>query len=277
MQKSLAAGNRILSYSIHGKGEPIVLIHGFGADSRIWDHQVNFLKINYQLIVPDLRGSGASTMNEETISIESMAEDIKQILDEEKISACIMLGHSMGGHITLAFAEKHPTCLTAFGLIHSSAYADSDEKKEARKKSIAFINQHGPFEFMKATIPNLFAEIYNQNQKEKVNELVEQSKQFSKEALIGYYEAMIARPDRTIVLYNADVPVLFFIGEEDKAVNPNDTIKQTSLPPVCKVKLIAGIAHMGMWEATDVLNECIDEFMKAGQQIKKQTAPVSAT
>ncbi len=276
MQKELITGNSTLSYSVYGNGEPIILIHGFGEDSRIWNRQIEYLQDNYQLIVPDLRGSGGSTLNETPVSIESMADDIRLILDEEKIGHCIMLGHSMGGYITLAFAESNPSYLKAFGLIHSSAYADTDEKKEARRKSIAFIKEHSAFEFMKTTIPNLFAAGFNQLQKNKVDELVEQSKQFSSEAVIGYYEAMIARPDRTIVLYNTTVPVLFFIGEEDKAVNPGDAIKQSALPAICKVKLVSGIAHMGMLEATDELNKTIAEFINTVQQLAYLSDPVSA-
>jgi pimeloyl-ACP methyl ester carboxylesterase len=277
MQKTLGTSGSTLSYSVYGKGESIVLIHGFGEDSRIWDQQVQFLQKNHQLIVPDLRGSGNSTMNETPLSMESMAEDIRQILDAEQISNCIMFGHSMGGYIMLAFAENHPSYLHAFGLIHSSAYADSDEKKEARNKSIAFIKEHGAYEFMKTTIPNLFAARFNEQQKNKVDELIEQSKQFSSEAVIGYYEAMIARPDRTIVLYNSSVPVFFFIGEEDKAVNPKDAIKQSALPAVCKIKKVSGIAHMGMLEATDELNKSIGEFIITVQQLASLTDHVSST
>lgn len=275
MQKELVTGNSTLSYSVYGKGEPVVLIHGFGEDSRIWNQQVDYLKDQYRLIVPDLRGSGSSALNEAALTIESMAEDILCILDEEGISSCIMLGHSMGGYITLAFAENHPSYLKGFGLIHSTAYADSDEKKEARRKSIAFIKEYGVFEFMKTTIPNLFASRFNSKEKSRVEELVQQSRQFSSEAVISYYQAMIARPDRTIVLYNSAVPVFFFIGEEDKAVNPKDAIKQTALPPVCKVKIAGNIAHMGMWEATDELNKAIAEFIHTVLQLESVTDHLS--
>jgi pimeloyl-ACP methyl ester carboxylesterase len=110
MQKNLVTGNSTLSYSVYGKGEPVVLIHGFGEDSRIWDQQVDYLKDHHLLIVPDLRGSGGSTLNETALTIESMAEDISCILDEEKISSCIMLGHSMGGYVTFVFAKNYPSC-----------------------------------------------------------------------------------------------------------------------------------------------------------------------
>ncbi|MBY0477835.1 MAG: alpha/beta hydrolase [Chitinophagaceae bacterium] len=267
MQKTLSTVSGQLSYFLYGKGEPVVLIHGFGEDSRIWKQQIQFLQNRFQLIIPDLRGSGASTLPEKQLTIESMADDLYAILRAENIQPCILLGHSMGGYITLAFAEKYPEMLAAFGLIHSTAYADSDEKKAARKKSIAFINEHSAFEFIQTTIPNLFSAAFNKQQKHQVLQLTEQGRQFSKEALTAYYEAMIARPDRTEVLKNSTVPVLFFIGEEDKAVNPGDMLKQSSLPAVSQVLFVNGIAHMGMLEATGELNTCIDEFVTTVQQL----------
>ncbi len=270
MHKILETENGQLSYFLYGKGEPVVLLHGFGEDSRIWQKQIQFLQNRFQLIVPDLRGSGLSTLPQHSLSVESMAQDLQMILKTENIQQCILLGHSMGGYITLVFAEKYPHMLTAFGLIHSTAYADSDEKKAARKKSIAFINEHSAFEFIQTTIPNLFSAAFNKQQKQQVLQLTEQGRQFSKAALTAYYDAMIARPDRTEVLKNSSVPVLFFIGEEDKAVNPGDMLKQSSLPAVSQVLFVNGIAHMGMLEATGELNTCIDEFVTTVQQLNTE-------
>lgn len=261
MQQKAEQQALTVSYTCIGKGNPIVLIHGFGEDHRIWQKQLPVLQNNHKILLPDLPGTGASTLNSATLSIDSMAEAIKLMLDEEEISTCIMLGHSMGGYVTLAFAEKYPERLQAFGLIHSTAYADSEEKKEARKKSIAFIKEHGAFEFVKATVPNLFAATFNRTHVEEVQLLIEQGKQFTAEALIAYYNAMINRPDRTTVLKQTKVPVLLFIGEEDKAVNPADALAQASIPNTCMVKLIPGIAHMGMLEATTALNETITAFI----------------
>jgi pimeloyl-ACP methyl ester carboxylesterase len=271
LQKKLE-GNHSLSYFMTGKGDrSIILIHGFGEDSCIWKQQINYLQNDYRLFIPDLPGTGQSPIGNSELSMESMAETIKQMLDEEKIDECIMLGHSMGGYVTLAFAELYPERLTAFGLIHSTAYADSDEKKAARQKSITFIKEHSAAEFMKTTIPNLFSQSFNSEHKEQVDELIEQGNQFTAEALIAYYTAMINRPNRSHILQSTTVPVLFFIGEEDKAVNPADALAQTALPTVCMAKLIPGIAHMGMLEATTELNLTIGEFCTTVQDLTTVT------
>lgn len=261
MQQKAEQQTLTVSYTCIGKGDPIVLIHGFGEDHRIWQKQWTLLQNKHKVLLPDLPGTGESTLNSETLSIDTMAEAIKLMLDEEEITTCIMLGHSMGGYVTLAFAEKYPERLQAFGLIHSTAYADSEEKKEARNKSIAFIEEHGAYEFIKATIPNLFAATFNRTNSAEVQKLTAQGKQFTAEALIAYYKAMINRPNRTAVLQQTKVPVLMFIGEEDKAVNPADALAQSALPNVCMVKHIPGIAHMGMLEAPTALNETITAFI----------------
>jgi pimeloyl-ACP methyl ester carboxylesterase len=261
MLQKMLEGNHSLSYFITGKGnQTIILIHGFGEDSRIWKQQISYLENDYRLFVPDLPGTGQSAIGNSELSMESMAEAIKQMMDEEKIDQCIMLGHSMGGYVTLAFAELYPERLRAFGLIHSTAYADNEEKKAAREKSILFIKEHSAAEFMKTTIPNLFSQSFNSEHKDVVDELITQSNQFTAEALIAYYRAMINRPYRSHILQKTTAPVLFFIGEEDKAVNPADALAQTALPTVCMAKLVPGIAHMGMLEATTELNFTIGEF-----------------
>jgi pimeloyl-ACP methyl ester carboxylesterase len=262
----------MISYKIYGTGTPVLLIHGFGEDSRIWNHQIDFLKSTCQLIVPDLRGSGDSAALLPPESIEQMAEDILQILNKEKTEACTVIGHSMGGYIALALMEKYTTRFNALGLIHSTSYADNEEKKQARSKSIEFIRQNSAYEFIKATIPNLFADKFKQEHPGLVAELIEQGRQFSKEALTGYYTAMINRPARTTLLQQTNKPILFFIGSEDKAVNPADALQQASLPPITMVKYIEQIAHMGMWEATSVLNQTLEEFLQLVQQINRPTA-----
>jgi pimeloyl-ACP methyl ester carboxylesterase len=271
MQKTMKANGNSFSYNVWGNGKVIVLIHGFAEDSRIWQPQIEFLKSNFKLLVPDLRGSGLSASAQTPSNIEAFATDIKEMLEAENIRSCTMLGHSMGGYITLAFAEMYPSVLNAFGLIHSTAFADSDVKIQARKKSIAFIKENGPHEFIKTTILNLFGELFKQQFPNRLAQLIEWGKLFTAEALIAYYNAMIERPDRSAVLKNTPLPVFFFIGEEDKAVNPADALLQSSYPQTGYVKEIPGIAHMGMWEAEKELNEAIVFFIKYVHQLQTET------
>src|SRR5687768_14314526 len=159
MNKELLYEGSKIFYRILGSGKSVVLLHGFGEDSNIWKNQVEFLKDKFQLIIPDLPGSGPSTMDNGPWTMDRFAGVLKSILEKESIKECVLIGHSMGGYITLAFAEKYPGFLRAFGLFHSSAFADNEEKKATRRKGIEFIQKHGSKAFLETVIPNLFAPI----------------------------------------------------------------------------------------------------------------------
>jgi len=248
-----------ICYNIIGDGIPVMLIHGFAEDSTVWDNQVDFLKNDFKLIIPDLPGSGKSGLiDKKETGIEDYAGCIKEILVAENISRCIMIGHSMGGYITLAFAEKFPETLIIFGLFHSSAYADDEPKKETRKKAITFIKEHGAFPFLQTSIPGLFS---TQSNSGLVNALIEKGKAFSAEALIQYYQAMIARPDRTDILKKARVPILFIMGEHDKAVPFKHSLGQSYLPDQSYVYILRKTAHMGMLEEPERANEILANFL----------------
>jgi pimeloyl-ACP methyl ester carboxylesterase len=251
-----------LHYKTYGSEQPVILIHGFGEDSHVWDKQVNFLKDKYRLIVPDLPGTGASPLlQKENVTMSDYAILIKELLDEEKIEKVTMLGHSMGGYITLAFAEKYPEMLTAFGLLHSGAFADDEEKKATRRKGIKFIQENGAEAFLKTTTPGLFYDA--EKSKTDIEATIQKGKSSSAEALVQYYEAMISRPDRTNVLKTFPNPVLFIIGEHDKAIPFAQSMKQCHLPSVAHIHILRNSAHMGMLEETEKLNEILGEFLQS--------------
>jgi pimeloyl-ACP methyl ester carboxylesterase len=249
-------------YRIIGKGKPVVLLHGFGEDGAIWHNQINFLKDHFQLIIPDLPGSGKSEIIPD-MSIEGMAELIKTIIDIELLKQppqqISLIGHSMGGYITLAFAEKHPHLIDSFGLFHSSAFADNEEKKAARLKSITFIKNNGVYDFLKTSIPGLF--LYPEGYQPCID-LIEKAKQFTAEAIIKYYQAMIDRPDRTSVLKKFTGPVLFIIGVHDKAIPFEQSMQQCYLPVQSHIHILRNSAHMGMWEEMDKSNMQLLQFLQ---------------
>ncbi len=263
MEKKFRYLNTEIFYKVTGKGQPVVLLHGFAEDSNIWNQQIDFLQKYCLLIVPDLPGSGKSGMlQKDNIEIEDYAHCIDALLKNENIDKCILLGHSMGGYITLAFAQMFPEKLQAFGFVHSTAFADNEDKKETRKKGIKMMEEYGVYPFLKNTTPNLFSDQYKKQHPEKVSELIEQGKNFTKEALIQYYTAMMNRADRTEVLKRSEVPVLFIIGAEDKAAPLEDLLQQVHLPKISYVHIINGVGHMGMWEEAQQVNNFLLEFIE---------------
>ncbi|BAV04197.1 Pimeloyl-ACP methyl ester carboxylesterase [Filimonas lacunae] len=257
--------NHPLSYTKNGTGPVVVLLHGFGEDSTIWDEQVSYLQQHCQVIVPDIPGSGASAPlhSQPESNIEDYAAAIYALLQHEQVTSCTFLGHSMGGYITLAMAEKYPAIINGFGMVHSTAFADSDEKKANRQRGIEMMEQYGGAAFLKTTIPNLFGADYKAKNTDKINSLIEKSTAFSTLSLQQYYHAMMIRPDRTSVLKNSPVPVLFIMGTEDVAAPFNDVLKQSSLPNSSYIHVLKQVGHMGMWEATATVNSYLLHFIRA--------------
>lgn len=262
MYQSFSHNNHKISYQKSGTLNPVVvLIHGFPEDGTVFEKQYSFLKQNFTVLIPDLPGSGQSAYNPDLQSIEDFAEIIKLILEQENIDRCFLLGHSMGGYIALSFAEKYPGYLLGLGLIHSTAYEDSAEKKENRQRSIRLMERYGGYYFLKSIIPDLFTEAFVAAHPTVVEQLIEKGRSFETKALQQYYFIMMHRKDGTNILQSIKAPVLFIIGEQDRAVPAQDMLQQVSLPQISFIKILSNAAHMGFLEESEKVNEVIYRFM----------------
>jgi pimeloyl-ACP methyl ester carboxylesterase len=260
LHKNISYQNTNIHYSIYGNGKPVMLVHGFAEDSSIFDLQVNYLKENYFLIVPDLPGIGKSgLLKKDYVQLTAYATILKAIVDKEKINLFTLIGHSMGGYITLAYAEKYGETLNGFGLLHSSAFADDEAKIATRKKSISFIEENGTLAFLKTSIPNLF---YNaQRNKEDIKGLIEKGNKFDPKVLVQQCNAMIIRPDTTYILKTFSHPILFIIGEHDKVIPFENSLQQSHLPQIAYVNILRCSGHMGMKEEPEIVNKYLGEFL----------------
>jgi len=261
VKKFTSADSGKIIYQDEGKGDPVVLLHGFAEDHTIWERQVDYLKEKFRLIMPDIPGSGGSPFNEKLSTMDDYARVIRSILDHESIVSCQLIGHSMGGYITLAFAEKNPEMLESFGLFHSTAYADNEEKKNARKKGIEFIRQYGSAKFIEQTIPNLFSDKFKAESADVIKELLRRFANFNPASLVRYYEGMMERPDRTHVLKKFKKPVLFIMGEYDTAIPLQQSLEQCHLPDFSYIHIAKNSGHMAMLEESNWSNHVLEKFL----------------
>lgn len=244
-------------YTLIGNGPAVLLIHGFGEDGRIWESIVPQLQTSYTLVIPHLPGSNKSELLKNT-SIENMADVMFALLEVENLKSIVVLGHSMGGYIALAMAEKHPSLIDKLGLIHSTAFADTPAKIEARRKSIEFIQDRGAKEFLDATISNLFRKDSTNSQ---IDILKTRANEFTNTALIAYYQAMIARLDRSAILSKFEKPILFVAGQYDNAIPIEQSLQQAHLGRIMHFSLLQESGHMGMWEEQEKFLTVISSFL----------------
>jgi pimeloyl-ACP methyl ester carboxylesterase len=237
-----------LAYQQHGEGFPVVLLHGFCESKEIWKKVVLQLQTTCKIIVPDMPGFGESKNNTQYSSVEAMAEEIFQLLQQLEINQCIIVAHSLGGYVALALAEKYPEIMKGLALFHSTAYPDSEEKKHARNKTSDFIDKKGVAAFAENFVPPLFYKGRREELADEIQAVHRLVVQTPKETAVAVTKAMRDRPNRTHVLKEATYPVLFIAGAADEAV-PLETSKEMFyLPRHSIVQLLAETAHMGMFE-----------------------------
>ncbi len=260
-------------YTDEGNGKIIVLIHGFCEDGSVWDDFRKNLSRDFRVIVPDLPGYRNSTLTAQGLSIEWMAEFVKAILDKEKIKLPTIIGHSMGGYIALALAEKYPDLPERIGLLQSHCFADDDEKKKNRQKGIDFVSKNGTRDFVNELYGNLFGEKFLKESKATVDQLKAYAQVYSSETVIACLQAMMNRHDRANVLKSFKKPVVFILGKQDKAIPYVKSLEQCSYPEISEVHILDDAGHMGMLEEPKKTLEIVREFANlnyviASSQIK---------
>jgi pimeloyl-ACP methyl ester carboxylesterase len=262
MRKSLSFRGEGMVYDLLGSGMPVMLVHGFTEDSTIWHPLLGEMGDKYQWILPDLPGSGESSCNKSLSELTDFAGAIHAILEAENIPELVLIGHSMGGYISLAFAGKCPEKILGLGLFHSGSYADSTEKKEAREKNIRFIQKNGSALFAEQMIPGLYSDHFKSEHPEEIRKQIEKYSFMDPDSLVLYLEAMKRRPATTTALQTITKPVLFIMGEEDKAIPVNDSLEQCHLPRVSYIHILTRTAHMGMIENTNLTGSWVKRFLE---------------
>lgn len=254
-----------LHYRKAGNTGPwVLLLHGLAEDRSIWNGIADAIAKKCRLLIPDLPGSGYSTVlqpQHANASLDDLAQAVEAILQAELIDQCTLIGHSMGGYVALAAAERYPNRIMRLGLFQSTAYADSEEKKQMRFKAIRMVAEYGPETIFQETIANNFTREWKQNNPELLDELQSRCNQFSGNAAIQYYQMMASRPDRTRVLQEFKGPVLLVAGRQDQAVPINQALEQSLLPEVCWFYILENSAHMGMWEDGEAAVQIISAFI----------------
>lgn len=232
-----------IRYSDEGKGRAVVLLHGFPENLGIWKEFSAALSKSFRVIAIDLPGMGESENIGYVHTMELMAQCVHAVLKQLDLRKYIIIGHSMGGYVGLAFAELFPENLRGLCLFHSTALPDSEEKKQDRDRASKAAKSHTE-QFLKAFASNLFADKDDPN----IKKLQQITANTHARGIIAALQGMKLRPSREIVLKFAQYPVLFLIGKKDTLMNWEKLLPQTEIPPHGEVLLLEESAHMGFYE-----------------------------
>lgn len=258
VEHTLAFKNIQVSYTDEGKGTAIVFLHGFLEDKSIWKDFSNQLSDKHRVVTIDLLGHGKSECLSYIHTMEEMAEAVYFVLRKLKIRKFFLVGHSLGGYVSLAMAEEFPDNIKGLCMFHSSARGDSLEKQKDRDKAIKVVKRNKNL-FINEAIPNLFYTKNKPYQKE-IDQIKEIALNTSTQAIVAALEGMKNRMDREIILNFAPYPVLYIIGKEDKILPYESLIEQAELPEKGSYLLLEDVGHVGFIEARDKTLKALKTF-----------------
>ena len=112
-------GDCRLHYEIHGRGQPVLLVHGLGSSTRDWEYQLPVLKQHFQVISLDLRGHGRSDKPRERYSIAGFAEDVGALIRHLELPPVHLVGISMGAMVGFQLAVDQPQLLRSLTVVNS--------------------------------------------------------------------------------------------------------------------------------------------------------------
>ena len=250
-----------ITFSDTGKGRVVVLLHGFLGSHKIWHNTIESLSKSFRVIAIDLPGHGGTDCFGYVHTSELIAKSVKAVMDSLRLKKYVIIGHSMGGYAALAFADMFPDNLRGLCLYHSTAYADSDEKKIDRTRSIKVVKSNHKI-YTTEVIKNLFATKNFKYLKEEIAFAQKIAGTVSKQSIIAALEGMKDRPNRDIILGMAHYPIMMVIGELDNVLPYQQLLEQSELIKNKYILYLEHDGHMGFLESSRVSNAALKKFLR---------------
>ena len=251
--------NSILSFTDEGKGTTVILLHGFLENSTMWEALLPELSKKNRVICIDLLGHGKSDSLSYIHTMEDMADAVHHILHELKLRKVVLVGHSMGGYVALAFAELYPEMMKGLVLVNSTAKEDSLERKANRDRAILAVKQNH-----KAAISMSIANLFSEENRDRLSQEIEWARnealQTSLQGIVAAQEGMKTRSDREILLHTTSYPKTIILGKKDPVLNYEDNKTQVTNTNTELITFNDG--HMSHFENKEELLLVLQSFFK---------------
>lgn len=250
-----------LAWDDTGQGLPVVLLHAFPVNRRMWAAQREALAPRYRVITPDFRGHGESGLADEDSTMERLADDVCGLLDELKLERVALGGLSMGGYVAFAFLGRYADRVGALILADTRAGADTEDGRKARYENAALAEQEGAGAIAERLLPKLLAATTPARQPEVVRAVREMILSTPPAGIARALRGMAARPDSTPLLGAIRVPALILVGEEDTLTPPAESEAMAKAIPGAALVRIAGAGHLSNLEQPAAFTRALEDFL----------------
>ena len=259
MQKSLTFKNANISFSDTGKGSVAVLIHGFLENATMWKNVLPTLSKRNRIITIDLLGHGKTDCLGYVHTMELFAETITAVLKQLRIRKCVLIGHSLGGYVALAFAEQHPQKVKGLCLINATSNEDTAERKTLRLRANKIIAKNFT-NMVRMSFANLFGQASKTVFKEEMELAISEALKTPLQGYIAAQEGMRIRANKNQILTENSFKKLLIIGEKDPVLDFETSLKEAEKTNSAIVVFSNG--HMPHIENKLALNDALLSFLK---------------
>jgi 3-oxoadipate enol-lactonase len=246
-------------YDLLGSGPAVVLLHPFPVNHHFWGPVARTLEGAYQLLIPDLRGLGASGSGNGPATMQKHARDLARLCDECAIDRAVFVGVSIGGYVLFEFWRQFRDRVKALVLSDTKAAADTAEARAARLKSADDIDRDGIEPFLDTLFPKLIGESTFRNRPDTVADARAMGMSAAPEGIAANLLGLAARPDSIPTLRTIDVPTLLVFGEEDTLTPAADAAVIRDHIPGAMLHMVPRAGHYAFFEQPD---ECIRPLRK---------------
>jgi len=248
-------------YDVAGSGPPVVLLHPFPAHHEFWLPLAKFLSSGYQLILPDLRGHGESTLGEGPATMQKHAADIARVMDAAGVDRAPLIGVSIGGYAIFEFWRRFRDRVTALVLCNTKAATDNSEGRAARLEAANDVLQRGTEPFFEGMLQKVLAETTRRLRPDLVEGAHRMMRKMSAEGVAGVQRGMAERPDSVSTLKTIAVPTLIITGDEDTITGLGEAEVMKQNIAAAQTKVIPQAGHYSPWEQPEEVGKVLRQFL----------------
>lgn len=255
-----------LAVHTRGRGRPMLFLHAFPLDHRMWAAQEPLAE-HLRLIMPDQRGFGGSHAAGGPASIEQLADDAVAILDALHVDEpAIVCGCSMGGYVAQHVAIRHPARVHALVLVDTKLEADTPEARAARTDLAAKVQRLGQEIVAAAMVPRLLAANPEADSLPRRAEIEAHLQTMILEqpvsTIVATLAALATRPDTTDAMRECCMPTLLVVGADDQITPPECLIRAEEIIPEARLLIVPQAGHMTPLETPAVFNAAVLQFLR---------------
>ena len=262
MEQIIELSGYPINTKVEGEGPPVLLLHSYWGSLLLFDEMAGELSKTRKVIRIDLPGHGNSATPPPGYRFDSFAVVLNELLQRLNIAGKIsIIGHSMGGYVAMAFAERFPERMESLILMHSPVRRADDQSIKSRNREADLLRKGKEELLLQVTVPSNFASGQDGNMAKTLAMVMQTSKQVTLDGALRSIEAMNHRNNYLKFLQNQTFPVFIIVGKHDKVYDAEGQLEDGFKIPCAEILFLEHSGHMGFLEESIKVLSRLKQFL----------------